>query len=139
MSLTKKQIKSIKTFNAFDPSTSEFTESMLREALGMDTRNGDKITWGKICHYVFWWFNLFSKEFKREVRENYIKERVEERHESLKEATDLVNYDIADSIVFYIINRLYYIQTDRPHWEVLKEIKEGEFNEFIDVEELLKK
>lgn len=137
MPLSKKQIKRIsKDVNYLDINE-QYTEDQLREAVGLET-SFNPITWKGVCTYVFSWFNKFSLEFKREVRENYINEVIESQHLSKKEATEQVDKYIAEQIILLISWRLGR-RYDSPEegYKMLQQIKEGKFYEFINVNHLL--
>lgn len=136
MPLSKRQINKIsKVTNCID-SNEQYTEDQLREAVGLET-DYEPITWENVCDYVFYWFNRFSLEFKREVRENYINELIKDKHLSKKEATEEVDQSIAEKIIMFILNGLRDFDTLEERYRILQQIKEGKFYEFINVNHLL--
>ena len=133
--LSKEQIEHIK-HKAGIYRYDTYSEQQLREAVEMET-DFSPISWGVVCNYVFYWCNKFSNDFKREVRENYIKELVETKQMTKEEATNKVNEMIAEDIIEFILKGLYYGKSQQERFKMLQQIKKGKFFEFIKVEELI--
>ena len=114
----------------------EYTEQQLREAVEMQTQE-DPVSWEEVCDYIFHWFNKFTVEFKREARQNFIKEVMDNEHLGEKEATRKVDEAIADTIANTICISLANYSTE--NFITLQQIKEGKFYEFINIDHLLYK
>ena len=136
MSLTKEQIKKLKSDVSF-PVREEFSEEELREAVGITkTVKGlgeFTIGWSEVCNYIFYWFNKFSVDFKREAREKFIEETMRLEKMDREEATKEVNDCIACWIMSFIFSGLNS-SSRKENYLTLQQIKEGKFYEFINID-----
>ena len=139
MSLTKEQITKLRRNQIFFRSE-EYSESDLREAVGITKKikgMGEySISWLQVTDYVFYWFNKFDVGFKREVKESFIKEAMKSYRTDRKEAIKIVNEYICSSIVDHIMDH-FKTEDETKVYTILKEIKEGKFNEFIEVDDVI--
>ena len=87
--------------------------------------------------YVFEHFYNFTLDFKRELKEQAILETMEKFNESREQATKEINEYIADSLLDFFSNELIHTSYYNENYKLLKDIKEGTFNEFINIEELI--
>ena len=137
MALTNKEIKDVKKLEALNFDV-DYSEQDLRELVGLETNDKNrKIDWFDVVGYVFCWFNKFSTEFKREARENSIKEYAVNNHVSEQEARKFVDEDIADAMITFLVRSFHFTDTLEERYKVLQQIKEGQFKEFINVDDLL--
>ena len=128
MALTKDQIETLRK-SIYFPTNEEYTEEDLREAVGITKHiKGMKyditIGWAEVCHYIFYRFNRFSTEFKREAREHYIEEMMKYAKIEKEKATREVDECIASYIIEFIFNGLNTANRTE-NYLTLQQIKEG--------------
>lgn len=128
MTVTKKQIEFFEETNNHLHFGKKYSEEDIRELATLGEVNKE-IAWGNILYYVFCHFNNYSVSFLREVRENSIKELMENYTE--EEATLEVDEHVAEYILNYM-NHIFRECEMEDRWNLLKDIKEGRFNEFIN-------
>ena len=108
---------------------------MLERRLVLDEqslRNNDML-WTQKLHYAINHFEIFSKDFKLELRTKAIEEVQEHNNCSLEEATKYVDEEIADSIITFIQDQIVNTPDFEDNYDLLVMIKRGDFNEFINV------
>ena len=137
-SLTKKQIQELKEHDSFFVGL-HFNEQQIREAIEMEVEvvKGEKINWNDAARYVFLSFESFSTEFKHEIRNNMIKEIIKKEKINKKDATERVDEFIADYICHYIRSELMESDNYKRQYKLLQRIKDGQFNEFINIQSLI--
>lgn len=132
MSLTKQQKRSLKLLGYFIEDEN-YSEEQVREAIGMKADEGKTICWEDATLFVFYYFDKFSAEFKREVRENYVQELMKEQHICKEDAERRVDATIAIHVFYYIKEFVNSKPSSEQVFEFLHRIKEGYFNEFINI------
>lgn len=139
-SLSKSQLRSLRLLGYFDEDL-DYSEEQVREAVGMNADEGEIIHWEDAAAYVFYKFDKYSTEFKREVRASYIKEMVENKHMTKEEATKKADGNIAFNLFNYmrqmIISFFSSANFDsKDSYKLLEQIKQGDFNEFINLDSM---
>lgn len=135
MSLTKQQKRSLKLLGYFIEDEN-YSEDQVREAIGMKADEGKTICWEDATLFVFYYFDKFSAEFKREVKENYVQELMKEQHICREDAIRRVDATIAIHVFYYIKEFVSSNHSSNEVFEFLHKIKEGYFNEFININDV---
>lgn len=113
-----------------------YEEDQLRSIAELKIKHGE-VTWFDILRLVFYNFTEYSVDFKREVRQNAIKEATEHKLGDQTKAIQKIDEEIAECIVINLSCHFAGEETYNETYRYLYELKRNNLFEFINVKHLL--